>query len=317
VLYSLSKYKDDSLLITVKNLLLTIKYLKFMKIQNKIENFFSIVFSEKIIKIVEKYILYLASIGFVVHLSLIFLNNYNLIDLAIIQSNLLSNPISALYTPFSFILVYEAFLLIYYIPRSFTTAVGKQYEIISLIVIRKIFGDIPLIDLNANWIENPNNLQLIYDLVGILVIFFLIYLFRRTKENLPVKSVSEKLDRFIASKKLVSIVLLPILLVTVFISFFSWYNGVFINESFDVNINHLFFNEFFTLLILVDVFILLLSFQYTERYSQLIRNTGFIISTILLRLSFSATGLANITLIISGIVFGLLILMIYNLIEKE
>ena len=288
-----------------------------MKIQNKIENFFSIVFSEKIIKIVEKYILYLASIGFVVHLFLIFLNNYNLIDLAIIQSNLLSNPISALYTPFSFILVYEAFLLIYYIPRSFTTAVGKQYEIISLIVIRKIFGDIPLIDLNANWVENPNNLQLIYDLVGILVIFFLIYLFRRTKENLPVKSVSEKLDRFIASKKLVSIVLLPILLVTVFISFFSWYNGVFINESFDVNINYLFFNEFFTLLILVDVFILLLSFQYTERYSQLIRNTGFIISTILLRLSFSATGLANITLIISGIVFGLLILMIYNLIEKE
>jgi len=288
-----------------------------MKIQNKIENFFLIVFSEKIIKIVEKYILYLASIGFVVHLSLIFLNNYNLIDLAIIQSNLLSNPISALYTPFSFILVYEAFLLIYYIPRSFTTAVGKQYEIISLIVIRKIFGDIPLIDLNANWVENPNNLQLIYDLVGILVIFFLIYLFRRTKENLPVKSVSEKLDRFIASKKLVSIVLLPILLVTVFISFFSWYNGVFINESFDVNINYLFFNEFFTLLILVDVFILLLSFQYTERYSQLIRNTGFIISTILLRLSFSATGLANITLIISGIVFGLLILMIYNLIEKE
>jgi hypothetical protein len=317
VLYSLSKYKDDSLLITVKNLLLTIKYLKFMKIQNKIENFFSIVFSEKIIKIVEKYILYLASIGFVVHLFLIFLNNYNLIDLAIIQSNLLSNPISALYTPFSFILVYEAFLLIYYIPRSFTTAVGKQYEIISLIVIRKIFGDIPLIDLNANWVENPNNLQLIYDLVGILVIFFLIYLFRRTKENLPVKSVSEKLDRFIASKKLVSIVLLPILLVTVFISFFSWYNGVFINESFDVNINYLFFNEFFTLLILVDVFILLLSFQYTERYSQLIRNTGFIISTILLRLSFSATGIANITLIISGIVFGLLILMIYNLIEKK
>ena len=286
-------------------------------IQNKIENVFSIVFSEKIIKIVEKYILYLASIGFVVHLSLIFLNNYNLIDLVIIKSNLLSNPISALYTPFSFILVYEAFLLIYYIPRSFTTAVGKQYEIISLIVIRKIFGDIPLIDLNANWIENPNNLQLIYDLVGILVIFFLIYLFRRTKEDLPLKSVSEKLDRFIASKKLVSIVLLPILVGIIFISFFSWYNGVFINESFDVNINYLFFNEFFTLLILVDVFILLLSFQYTERYSQLIRNTGFIISTILLRLSFLATGLANIILIISGIVFGLLILMIYNQIEKE
>ena len=252
-----------------------------------------------------------------VHLFLIFLNNNNLIDLAIIESNLLSNPISALYTPFSFILIYEAFLLIYYIPRSFTTAVGKQYEIISLIVIRKIFGDIPLIDLDANWIENSNNIQLIYDLTGILIIFFLIYLFRRTKKNLPVKSVSEKLDRFIASKKLVSIVLIPILFGICTVSFLSWFNGAFINESFDQNLNYLFFNEFFTLLILVDVFILLLSFQYTERYSQLIRNTGFIISTILLRLSFSASGLTSILLIISGIIFGLLILLIYNAIEKE
>ena len=288
-----------------------------MKIQNKIEDLFSTIFSESVLKGIEKYILYLASIGFVIHLSLIFLNNNNLIDLAFINSNLLSNPISALYTPFSFILIYEAFLLIYYIPRSFTTAVGKQYEIISLIVIRKIFGDIPLVDLDANWIENSNNLQLIYDLVGILVIFFLIYLFRRTKENLPVKSVSEKLDRFIASKKLVSIVLLPILLGICFFSFFSWYNGVFVKELFDQDLNYLFFNEFFSLLILVDVFILLLSFQYTERYSQLIRNTGFIISTILLRLSFSVSGLTSILLIISGIVFGLLILLIYNAIEKE
>ena len=288
-----------------------------MKMQNKIENLFSTIFSESVLKGIEKYILYLASIGFVIHLSLIFLNNNNLIDLAFINSNLLSNPISALYTPFSFILIYEAFLLIYYIPRSFTTAVGKQYEIRSLIVIRKIFGDIPLVDLDANWIENSNNLQLIYDLVGILVIFFLIYLFRRTKENLPVKSVSEKLDRFIASKKLVSIVLLPILLGICFFSFFSWYNGVFVKELFDQDLNYLFFNEFFSLLILVDVFILLLSFQYTERYSQLIRNTGFIISTILLRLSFSVSGLTSILLIISGIVFGLLILLIYNAIEKE
>jgi hypothetical protein len=288
-----------------------------MKVQKQIENLFSIVFSENVIRIVEKYILYLASVGFVIHLSLIFLNNYNLVDLSIINSNLLSNPISALYTPFSFILVYEAFLLIYYIPRSFTTAVGKQYEIISLIVIRKIFGDIPLIDLNENWIENSDNLQLIYDLLGILIIFFLIYLFRKTKDNLPVKSVSEKLDRFIASKKLVSVILLPILVAICLISLFSWYNGVFITNSFDENLNYLFFNEFFTLLILVDVFILLLSFQYTERYSQLIRNTGFIISTILLRLSFAVSGLTSILLIISGIVFGLLILLIYNAIEKE
>jgi len=288
-----------------------------MKIQKKIEGLFSVMYSENNIKKFEKYILYLASLGFVIHLLIILLNNYNLIELSIIETNLFSNPISALYTPFSFILIYEAFLLIYYIPRSFTTAVGKQYEIISLIVIRKIFKDIPLIDLNANWIENVNNQQLIFDLLGVLIIFFLIYLFKKTKENLPVKSATGKLDRFIASKKFLSIILLPILLIISTISFYNWFNGVFVNDLFDQNLNYLFFNEFFTILILADVFILLLSFQYTERYSQLIRNTGFIISTILLRLSFSTTGLASILLIISGIVFGLLILLIYNAIEKD
>ena len=288
-----------------------------MNIQKKIEDLFSKIFSEEAIKKFEKYILYLASIGFVIHLIIILLNNYNIIELSIVGPDLFSNPISALYTPFSFILVYEAFLLIYYIPRSFTTAVGKQYQIMSLIVIRKIFKDIPLVDLNANWIENANNQQLIFDLLGVLIIFFLIYLFKVTKERLPIKPVSEKLDRFIASKKLVSIVLLPILFSICIVSFVNWYNGVFIEESFNENLNNLFFNEFFTILILADVFILLLSFQYTERYSQLIRNTGFIISTILLRLSFSVSGLTSILLIISGIVFGLLILLIYNAIEKE
>ena len=288
-----------------------------MNTQNKIEVLFSKIFSEQIIKKFEKYILYLASVGFVIHLSIILLNNYNLIELSVVGTNLFSNPISALYTPFSFILVYEAFLLIYYIPRSFTTAVGKQYQIMSLIVIRKIFKDIPLVDLNANWLENANNQQLVFDLVGVLVIFFLIYLFKITKEKLPIKPVSEKLDRFIASKKLVSIVLLPILFTICIFSFVNWFNGVFVEESFNENLNNLFFNEFFTILILADVFILLLSFQYTERYSQLIRNTGFIISTILLRLSFSVSGLTSILLIISGIIFGLLILMIYNAIERE
>ena len=288
-----------------------------MNIQEKIDNLFSKIFSEKIIKKFEKYILYLASLGFVIHLSIILLNNYNLIELSVVGTNLFSNPISALYTPFSFILVYEAFLLIYYIPRSFTTAVGKQYQIMSLIVIRKIFKDIPLVDLNANWIENSNNQQLVFDLVGVLMIFFLIYLFKITKERLPIKRVSDKLDRFIASKKLVSIVLLPTLFAICIMSFVNWFSGVFIEETFDENLNNLFFNEFFTILILADVFILLLSFQYTERYSQLIRNTGFIISTILLRLSFSVSGLTSILLIISGIIFGLLILLIYNAIEKD
>jgi hypothetical protein len=67
---------------------------------------------------------------------------------------------------------------------------------------------------------------------------------------------------------------------------------------------------------LADVLILLLSFQYTERYSQLIRNTGFVICTILIRLSFGVSGLTNVLLIISSVAFGLMILTIYNMEEN-
>ena len=282
-----------------------------------VENIFSRLFSEGNLKKFEKFILISATFGFIIHLLLILLNNNGYVDLSFFQDKLFVNPISAIYTPFSFILIYEAFLLIYFLPRSFTTSIAKQFEIMSLILIRKIFKDIPNVELDDNWIQNENNLQLIYDLAGVLIVFFLIYLFKKLKEDLPKLPVHQNLDRFISYKKLISLFLVPTLSLLCIFSFLDWYNYVFLGIGTSSNIDYLFFESFFTILILVDVFILLVSFQYTERYSQLIRNTGFIISTILLRLSFSSVGLTSLLLLVSGIVFGLIILLIYNNMEKQ
>ncbi|GIR98566.1 MAG: hypothetical protein CM15mP101_09360 [Flavobacteriaceae bacterium] len=282
----------------------------------KINSVFEKVFSDSNLKTFEKIILFLATAGFIIHLVLILLNNKGYVDLSFFQGSLFVNPISAIYTPFSFILIYEAFLLIYYLPRSFTTSIAKQFEIMSLILIRKIFKDIPDVDLSDNWILNENNLQLIYDLTGVLIVFYLIYMFKKLKENLPKLPVHQNLERFLGYKRLISLLLIPTLIVLCVFSFIEWYGAVFIGGENSPNIDYLFFVEFFGILILVDVFILLISFQYTERYSQLVRNTGFIISTILLRLSFNAVGLTSIILLISGIVFGLIILYIYNKMER-
>jgi len=281
-----------------------------------IGNIFSKVFSEKNLKNFEKIILISATFGFIIHLILILLNNNGNIDLSFFQDRLFVNPISAIYTPFSFILIYEAYLLIYFLPRSFTTSIAKQFEIMSLILIRKIFKDIPDVNLDDNWIKNENNLQLMYDLFGVLIVFFLIYLFKKLKDELPKLPVHQNLERFISYKKIISLLLLPTLTLLCVNSFIDWYDYTFLGIGESSNIDFLFFVDFFTILILVDVFILLISFQYTERYSQLIRNTGFIISTILLRLSFSADGLTSLLLLVSGIVFGLIILLIYNNWEK-
>ena len=284
---------------------------------NSIKRLHSNLFSQKNVEFFEKTIMYFAVGGFIVHLLLIFFENYYEIDIFSSKTNLSSNPISALYTPFTFILVYEAFLLIHYLPRSFTTSVAKEYEIISLVLIRKIFKDIPELNLESSTILNSNNLQILYDLSAVIVIFYLIYLFKKTWVNTPKRKTNKNLEKFINYKRLMSILLVPTLIILCFINFYEWLIQVFVSEVYTENLNGIFFIDFFTILILVDVFILLISFQYTERYSQLIRNTGFIISTILLRLSFSAEGLSSIFLLILGVVFGLIILRIYKLAEEN
>jgi hypothetical protein len=277
---------------------------------------FERIFSVSNQKRIEKVTLWLSISGFIIHLLLIYSKKFHWVQTPF-EARLLDDPISAIYTPFSIILVYEIYLLIVYLPRSFTTAVSKQFEIISLILIRRVFGDIPNVDLNVNWFENLENLQLIYDLTGIVLLYFLIYLFNRDRQKLPRKAIDERLHRFVQSKRMVSVVLLPILLLTALYSVWMWTSALLNVDGAIPDINALFYNEFFTILILADVFILLLSFQYTERYSQLIRNTGFVICTILIRLSFATTGLINILLIISSVLFGLMILKIYQAMEKN
>ena len=82
------------------------------------------------------------------------------------------------------------------------------------------------------------------------------------------------------------------------------------------DINKIFFDDFFTILILVDVLLLLFSFLYSDQFNKVIRNSGFIISTILIKLSFSTEGILNTILIVTAIVFGVILLKIHNLFEK-
>ena len=276
---------------------------------------FATVFAPEVQKRIENTTLLLAGIGFVIHLALIFLKKQGWVFFAPLYPELLTDPIAAIYTPFSLILVYEVYLLLFYLPRSFTSCVSKQFEIISLIVIRKIFKDIPAMDLEGDWTHSNHNLELLVDLSGFLLLFLLIFLFNRSKQRLPKRPMDDpKLLRFISSKKIVSVVLLFVLGAMSFSTFGHWLLDVFHQRAI-AQVDNLFFNQFFTLLILADVIILLISFRYTEEYAKLIRNTGFIIATILIRLSFSAQGYLSTVLILTGVSFALLILLIYNAME--
>ena len=287
-----------------------------------INNLHTLIFSENFKNKVEKIFVTLSIVSFLIHLLLILFNQYGLIDFP--DNNLLNNPIVAIYTPFSFILVYEVFLLIFYLPKSISQYIRKQYEIITLIIVRRIFKDIANIDLSSNWFYEKYDLQLTYDLVSTVALFFMIYLFNyyntKNKSSISITNRSENLNTFIKRKKTIALFLFPILICLALSSLYKWIYVEFI--SFDYvfysiqDLNELFFNEFFTVLIMADVLLLLISLYQTDKFYEILRNSGFIISTILIRLSFSVDGFLNNALIVSSVLYGLLMLLINIKFEK-
>lgn len=282
-------------------------------------------FSEKSKKMSEKIIINIAIFSFIVHLILIFLNQFGVFGSQYEGSSFFSSPIAAIYTPFSFILLYEVYLLIYYLPKSMTIYIGKQYEIIMLIVIRRLYKDLSQLELSNNWFSIKEDLQFTYDLMGTIILFILIHLFYkmnkyRVRKLLKYTETRPEIIRFIQIKKKIAFVLVPLFFIMALYTFGNWAYITFLNPSEMTdfaNINNLFFDEFFTVLILVDVLLLLFSFTHTDKFNKVIRNSGFVISTILVKLSFGTEGLLNSVLIVTAVSFGVLILWIHMMFEKN
>jgi len=289
-----------------------------MRYLNKyISKTFNFIFSKSSQEHVEKSIITIAIISFVVHLLLILGTSSKFISVAL-PLELLQNPLAAIYTPFSFILIYEVYLLIFYLPQSFTYYLSKQYEIVTLIVLRRFFKDISILDFNNTKLSVLNNLTIFYDVAAAIIMFLLVYFFRK---NLNIKdrkkiNLGSNLKSFIIQKKFIAISLVPLFLLLALESLQSWIAGMG-QDTYSTNINHIFFEQFFTFLIFVDISILLLSFYYKNDFHKIIRNSGFIISTVIIRISFGITGVMNLSLLLLAILIGIAVQKIHNLYEND
>lgn len=280
---------------------------------------YRLLLSEETKKRAEKFFVSMAIIFFLIHLSIIVIIDLGWIDTPK-YSKLLSNPIAAIYTPFSFILIYEVYLLIYYLPKSTTIYIGKQYEIITLIIIRRIFKDLTKLDFKDNWFDSAANVNFTLDILATIMLFLLLFFFYKlSKENEINQSKIQKttaIASFIKLKNIFAIILIPIFLSLSMYSLGHWIYENFFSIAEIVtkmkDINKIFFDDFFTILILIEVLLLLFSFFLSDKFNKVIRNSGFIISTILIKLSFGTEGFLNTILIVSAVLFGVIILAIHN-----
>ena len=243
-----------------------------------------------------------AIIGFCLHLLLWALYQLGEFNPSGEYIEMLSSPLSSLYTPFSILLAYEVYQLIRTIPESFSSSVGKQYEIATLLVVRDILKRLSNVEFQDGWVIDSDLGFLIVECFAFLVLFYTSLAYHKIGKEVKNESLGgDKLSSFISSKEIIALLMLLVFVIITFTSMSGWIESVMEGKG-SVN-REIFFLDFFTFLILADILILLISYWFYTDFGNLARNTGFVLSTVVIRVAISSQGVSAMLLfVLSGII---------------
>ena len=257
-----------------------------------------------------------AIFGFLLHLLLCLFYQMDLISVSEQTGGLFDSYLDALYTPFSIFLAYEVYELIRTIPDSFTNSIGKQFEIITLLVVRDILKRLSDIDASVTSTVDGSITILAVECLAFLILFATALLFSSAhRETTSISSDREELEKFISQKKQLAVLLLGVYILTAIYSLSTWSYGVFEGDG-STN-RTIFFLDFFTVLIMADILILLVSYQYITEFAHLARNTGFILSTVILRVAIASPGMSGAILFILAGCLGSAVLLSGHAFHKD
>ncbi|MEC8594787.1 MAG: hypothetical protein VXY74_08275 [SAR324 cluster bacterium] len=257
--------------------------------------------------------------AFLGHLGMIAWNRNLPILIPFMEDLISKNYLSAIYTPFSILLYYEVYLLILAIPNSITKAIGKQFEIISLIIIRDVFKDLSHLGENSFDMAHPEVLYpVLIDMIGALIMFLLVGVFYHLNRNKIGLPELKSLEKFVKFKKVISLLLTLIFLALSVFHFSAWINNLITHDySTGQQVAETgFYQQLFTVIIFADIFILIISFMYSDSYELTFRNAGYVISTLLIRFGFAVEKPFDLMFFITAIAFGVLLLLIYRYFVK-
>jgi len=175
-------------------------------------------------------------------------------------------------------LIAEVYLLVYYLPTSFARSLGKQIEIVALIEIRSVFKDL---DTTSNW---PWEAAFFPHLLSAMVLGGALVWFYHLLPRRVARIEEQDLARFVDFKTALAGLLSVALVGLSVYSLGAWVMEIVTTpDHLHSDLNSIFYNEFFTALILVDVLLLVVSFRYSDDFGLVLRNSGFVVATILLR----------------------------------
>ena len=237
-----------------------------------------------------------AIVGFLLHVVACTLHRFSSFDVPD-MNGFFDSYLDALYTPFSIILAYEVYELIRAIPESFSISIGKQFEVMSLLVVRDMFKNLADVEKASGTAVDTDVALIAVEALAFLILFTTALYFRRvTHASKHDEDTDEGVARFVQQKKSLACGLAGVYVLLAIYSFTSWSMNTLDGEG-DLS-RTVFFLDFFTFLILSDIIILLVSYKHITDFPQLARNTGFVLSTVTIRVGIGTPGFTGAALFI-------------------
>lgn len=211
---------------------------------------------------------------------------------------------AALEVAFTLLLIMEVVGLVFGITRSVADAVGKQFEILALILLRQSFKELAHLPEPVVWQDAGAVVpKILSDAVGALAIFVVLGFYYRLQQHRRITRDEEEQTSFLRAKKLIALLLLVSLA------------AIGVEDTWRVLATggaSTFFEAFYTLLIFADVLIVLISLRYSTRFPVVFRYFGFAVATVLARLALSAPRFIDAGLGLGAALFALALTLAYN-----
>lgn len=182
---------------------------------------------------------------------------------------------------FTLVLLMELVDLVFVLPCSMSRAVGKQFEILALILMRNAFKELTgfqePIEINQ---PLQQVLPIISDGLGAVLLFVGLGFYRSLQhKHYGTEGEKGELYHFVAAKKAVALVLLLL-----FASTGVWCVYEFVIEGRP----HDYFEIVYTILIFSDILLVLVAQRHQPHFHSIFRNSGYALSTLLIRLALAA-----------------------------